>query len=130
MLRYAGLWPLCGFGYWAIEERATGRYVGDVGIADFKRPMEPPLILPDAGWVLAVDVWGRGYATEALSAVLEWNDSRDPGGGTCCVIEATNPASIGVARKCGYRPAGSRRDGPDELLVFERAAGATPRVDP
>ena len=33
MLRYAGLWPLLGFGYWAIEEKASGRYTGDVGFA-------------------------------------------------------------------------------------------------
>jgi hypothetical protein len=34
---YIGHWALMGFGYWVIEEKATGEFVGDVGFADFKR---------------------------------------------------------------------------------------------
>jgi len=34
MLRYPGLWALLGFGYWAVEEKATGAFVADVGFAD------------------------------------------------------------------------------------------------
>src|SRR4051812_2186757 len=41
ILRYAGLWSLLGFGYWAIEERRSGRFVGEVGFADFKRDLVP-----------------------------------------------------------------------------------------
>ena len=43
ILRYAGLWPMRGYGYWAAEETATGRFVGDVGLADFARELSPPL---------------------------------------------------------------------------------------
>jgi RimJ/RimL family protein N-acetyltransferase len=39
LLRYAGHWPLLGFGYWLVEERETGEFVGEVGFADFKRDM-------------------------------------------------------------------------------------------
>ena len=84
----------------------------------------------EIGYHVLPSAWGKGYATEALAAALEWNDARDPGGRTCCVIEASNPASIRVARKCGYQSVGSRSDGPDELLVFERAAGALPQGNP
>ena len=41
LLRYAGHWALLGFGYWAIEEKSSGRFVGEAGFADFKRAIEP-----------------------------------------------------------------------------------------
>ena len=44
LLRYAGLWALMGFGYWAVRETATGRYVGEVGLAEFHRDLTPSLI--------------------------------------------------------------------------------------
>src|SRR5438045_3039872 len=43
LLRYAGHWALMGFGFWAVEERDSGEYVGDVGLARFQREMQPPL---------------------------------------------------------------------------------------
>src|SRR5579872_7110534 len=35
MLAYGGHWQHVPFGYWAVEEKKTGRYIGDVGFADF-----------------------------------------------------------------------------------------------
>ena len=53
LLRYAGSWSLLGFGYWVVRERATGRFVGEVGLADLRRDIEPRLGgVPEAGWVL------------------------------------------------------------------------------
>src|ERR1700722_8551273 len=42
-LRYAGHWQLLGFGYWAVEEKATGDFIGEIGFADYKRDRQPPL---------------------------------------------------------------------------------------
>ena len=68
LLRYGGLWPLLGFGYWAVEDRETGAYLGDVGFADFHRALDPaPPALPEIGWVLAPAAHGRGLATEAAA---------------------------------------------------------------
>ena len=36
-LRYIGHWAALGFGYWLMEEKHTGRFVGEVGFADYKR---------------------------------------------------------------------------------------------
>ncbi len=41
LLRYAGHWYLLGFGYWAVVERGTNRFVGEVGFADFHRRHHP-----------------------------------------------------------------------------------------
>jgi len=43
LLRYAGHWALAGYGYWIVEERESGRPVGEVGLADFRREISPPL---------------------------------------------------------------------------------------
>jgi hypothetical protein len=53
-LRYAGHWQLLGFGYWAVEEKATGDFIGEIGFADYKRDLQPSLNgMPEIGWVLA-----------------------------------------------------------------------------
>ena len=52
MLRYVGHWSLMGFGYWAIEEKASGDHVGEIEFADFKRDIQPSLAgMPELGWV-------------------------------------------------------------------------------
>jgi RimJ/RimL family protein N-acetyltransferase len=109
LLRYAGLWALLGFGYWVVEERTSGKFVGEVGFADFKRTIVPPIgDLPEVGWVLASHAHGRGFATEAVRAALAWGDRRFNGSRTVCVIDPGNLASIGVARKTGYKAAERR----------------------
>jgi RimJ/RimL family protein N-acetyltransferase len=104
LLRYVGHWSLMGFGYWAIEEKATGRFAGEVGFADFKRDIEPSLKdVPELGWVLAPRVHGKGYATEAVRAAVAWGGARFGSARTVCLIQPENLASIRVAEKCGYR---------------------------
>jgi RimJ/RimL family protein N-acetyltransferase len=43
ILAYRGHWALLGFGYWAIEDRVSGRFVGELGFADFKRDIQPSI---------------------------------------------------------------------------------------
>lgn len=103
LVRYAGLWALLGFGYWVIEERATGRFAGETGFADFKREMTPSLEgAPEAGWVVAPWAHGRGFATEAVRAALAWGDAHLRSRRTVCIIDPDNAPSIRVAGKCGY----------------------------
>ena len=103
-LRYAGLWTHLGFGYWVVREKASGRFVGEVGFADFRRDMTPPMgDAPEAGWVLAPWSHGKGFATEAVRAALAWRDGEIHAGRTRCIIGPENLASIRVAEKCGFR---------------------------
>ena len=70
LLRYVGHWALLGYGYWAVEEQATGSFVGEMGFADYHRDIDPPLDgRPELGWILKTSAHGAGYATEALSAI-------------------------------------------------------------
>jgi RimJ/RimL family protein N-acetyltransferase len=76
MLRYPGHWALLGFGYWVLEEKATGDFVGEAGLLNLNRAIEPPLgDAPEAGWVLTPRVHGKGYATEAMTRALAWTET-------------------------------------------------------
>jgi RimJ/RimL family protein N-acetyltransferase len=122
LLRYVGHWELFGFGFWAIFERATGEFVGEIGAADFRRDITPPIGNLETGWVLARSAHGKGYATEALRTVLAWLDEKFPGKPTVCVIDPPNVASLGVAKKVGYEQIGTRTYHGNEVSIFRRLA--------
>jgi len=58
-----------GFGLWAAELRATGEFIGFVGLAvpGFEAPFTPCV---EIGWRLDAAHWGGGLATEGAGAVL------------------------------------------------------------
>ncbi len=127
LLQYAGLWSLLGFGYWAIEAKATSAFIGDLGFADFKRDIEPPLgATPELGWALAVHAHGKGFATEAVRAAIAWGDANLSSTRTVCLISPENVASIRVAEKCGYRELHRTTYNTKPTIVFSRvSAGGT-----
>jgi RimJ/RimL family protein N-acetyltransferase len=103
LLRYCGHWSLFGYGYWVVEERATGNYVGEIGFADYHRDIDPPLDgRPELGWALKTAVHRKGYATEALQAVTAWGDAHFAGKETSAIIAPENTASMRVAEKIGF----------------------------
>ncbi|HEY7144860.1 MAG TPA: GNAT family N-acetyltransferase [Streptosporangiaceae bacterium] len=59
-----------GFGFWALEARASGEFVGFTGLG--KMDDEMPVGGVEAAWRLARPAWGRGYATEAALAALDY----------------------------------------------------------
>jgi RimJ/RimL family protein N-acetyltransferase len=119
MLRYRGHWALLGYGFWAIVDRASGAYLGEGGLADFRRDFDPPLGL-EAGWAFATHAHGKGYATEAMRAAFAWGAANLAEREVECVIEPGNTASFGVARKCGFVDTGRTIALPDgaQLVVL------------
>ena len=119
-LRHAGHWSYRGYGYWALEEKASGRLAGQVGLGDFKRDIRPSIEgVPEMGWVLAPWSHGQGYATEAVKAALGWTEvNLGQDCRTVCLIAPENLASLRVAEKCGYREYArtTYHDGPTILL--------------
>ena len=102
-LRYAGHWIVMGYGYWAVTEKETGTFIGEIGFSDFKRPIDLPVKgIPEAGWAIASAFHHRGYAREALAACLAWavRAARFPQ--TSCIIEPDNAPSIRLAEAVGY----------------------------
>lgn len=103
LLRYVGHWAMLGYGYWVIREKHNGRFVGELGFADFRREIDPPLDgVPEIGWALMPSAHGQGYATEAVRGALAWADAKWTGGDTVCIIAPDNAPSRRVAQKCGY----------------------------
>ncbi|WOJ92088.1 GNAT family N-acetyltransferase [Congregibacter variabilis] len=131
LLRYGGLWDMLGYGYWALEERETGKYLGQLGFADFKRG----LIgfdghYPEAGWVIHPDAAGKGYATEGMQAACTWLDAQPDRDRSFCIISPGNPASINVAQKLGYRFVLDTMFGTQKTAVYFRESGILSRRDP
>jgi len=58
-----------GWGLWATELKATGEFVGFVGL-NTTSPELPFAPCVEVGWRLAFRFWGNGYATEAGRAAL------------------------------------------------------------
>ena len=104
LLRYAGHWLLLGFGYWVVEEKLTGNFLGKVGFADFKRAIEPPLeATPEAGWVFASSAHGKGFALEAVQVIHVWGANHFQSSNSACLIDPENKSSLRLAAKMGYR---------------------------
>ncbi len=57
-----------GYGLYAAEETASGRFIGFIGLShpSFEAHFTPAV---EIGWRLAREVWGQGYATEGARAV-------------------------------------------------------------
>ncbi len=104
VLRYAGHWAMLGYGYWVVEEREGGAFLGEVGFADYHRKIDPPLDgVPELGWFLAAHAHGKGYATEAVRAAIAWGQEHFSGiPRIACIIGPENHPSIRVADKCGF----------------------------
>ncbi|MFM2370723.1 MAG: hypothetical protein RIS85_445 [Pseudomonadota bacterium] len=112
-LRAAGSWQLYGYGMFLAHERVSGAFVGQLGVFHSLRGIGKGLDdVPEAGWILAQVHWGKGYALEAMRAVLEWFDvvqaelgraeSGQEEGRIACMIERGNDASFALAAKLGF----------------------------
>jgi RimJ/RimL family protein N-acetyltransferase len=92
----AGLWLIDGAGWWAVEEKATGRLLGNVG-AFFR---EESTVM-ELGWNTYRACWGQGFANEAAAAALHHalETRREPK--VRALIAAANESSLRVARRLG-----------------------------
>ncbi len=127
LLRYSGLWDFLGFGYWAVEHRESGAYIGQMGFADFRRGLVGfDGHYPEAGWMIHPDYAGRGLATEGMAAACAWLDGQEGWGKSFCIIGPGNVASIAVAKKLGYRYLLDTELGGERTAVYFRQATEAP----
>ena len=99
---WIGHWVLRGFGMWAVENRASGTFIGRIGIW---QPEGWPGV--EVGWLLGRDWWGKGYATEAARASLDWGFANLEVAELISLIQPSNVASIAVAERIGERYRGT-----------------------
>jgi RimJ/RimL family protein N-acetyltransferase len=84
---------LLGFGFWAIEDRGSRTFIGEAGFLEARRNMTPSIEGTfETGWVLRPAAHGKGYATEALSAIVDWGQTRFPEKTMNCIVDPENAA--------------------------------------
>jgi RimJ/RimL family protein N-acetyltransferase len=93
-----------GWGFWALEERESGRLAGAVGL--FPLAWKGPEI--ELAYHVVPSAWGRGYATEAGAALLSaaWAAGLDH---VVAVAMPGNAASRRVMEKLGMELRGTAR---------------------
>lgn len=124
LLRYVGHWSLIGFGYWLVEERETGHFLGEVGFANYRRGLSTELdALPEVGWVFTTSAHGRGLATETVKAAVAWGDANLKSEKTICLFDPVHSASIKVALKAGYEELRTIHQPEQPTLVMQRYRG-------
>jgi RimJ/RimL family protein N-acetyltransferase len=101
MAMVVGHWHLRGYGMWAVEEKASGELAGRVGCW---RPEGWPGL--EVGWTLRRRFWGRGYATEAARASLDYAFTKLEQARVISLIAPENVNSVRVAERLGERPEG------------------------
>ena len=121
---FAGHWVLRGFGLWAVEELATGTFVGRIGC--FEPEGWPGLEL---AYTLARHAWGRGYAREGARAALAYARERLGRADVISLIRPANVASIRVAEALGaVRDGEMEFFGAPALIYRYQRPGAGPAV--
>ncbi|MFF5482035.1 GNAT family N-acetyltransferase [Streptomyces sp. NPDC012935] len=88
-----------GYGWWAVEVRATGEFIGFAGLDLVDDDM--PFTGVEIGWRLARSAWGQGYATEAALKVLAYGFDTLELPEILAVTTATNLRSQAVMRRIG-----------------------------
>jgi RimJ/RimL family protein N-acetyltransferase len=125
LLTSTGLWTLLGYGYWTLERKQDGAYLGQIGFGDFKRGLTPSTEgLPEMGWLLKSGAHGQGYASEAVAAGLQWADRALAGQTFTAIIHPENAASIRVAEKAGFGQPVETRYKSEPILIFYRQPGS------
>lgn len=70
--RSQALYAQEGFSFLFMIEKASGEMVGHCGIKRVDNPLAKNLGDHEIGWLVREDRWRRGYAEEAMRAVLDW----------------------------------------------------------
>ena len=94
----AGGWLSRGFSMFSVIEKESGRWVGRIG------PWQPEgWPGTEVGWGLARESWGKGYATEAATACIDWAFDELGWDEVIHTIETANVNSAKVAERLGSR---------------------------
>jgi RimJ/RimL family protein N-acetyltransferase len=95
--RLSDEWRERGYGQSAVIDRATGAFVGRAGLHYWPNWNEVEL-----GYVLAATSQGRGLATEAGRAWIDWARAAPGIDSLIAVIDPRNTPSIAVAGRLGF----------------------------
>ncbi len=101
-----------GWGFWALERRDTGEFIGLTGLHRFAAhlPIAPGL---EVGWRLARAFWHQGYAKEAAETALDFAFQQLQEPWVCAFTSEGNRASWGLMERLGMARCPEDFDHPD-----------------
>ena len=103
----AECWRVQGYGLWSIREAATGAFLGEGGLQRFSRPDGDGCDVPsevdvEFGYTFCRRGWGRGYASEAGTVMLDDARGRYRGSDIHALVTADNLQSQKVLDQLGF----------------------------
>ena len=109
-------WQLRGYGPFGVDDRATGQYLGEVGIY---QPDSYPG--PELGWFVVPEAEGKGIAAEAARAVMLWARRSFGWDRLVNFIDRRNARSIALGLRLGgaIDTEGASEDSDDLVIVHD-----------
>jgi RimJ/RimL family protein N-acetyltransferase len=118
-----GGWQLLGFGTWAVERKTDGKLIGNVGLFNAWRNLEPEFgEEPEMGWIFAAETHGQGLALEACRAAVDWAEAKLDPTPIWAIIAPENDPSLRLAAKLGFERVGDTTYHGDPTVVLRRPA--------
>lgn len=121
LMRNAGSWAIYGYGTFMVRPRGETDMIAGCGVfhswRGFGKGMDD---VPEAGWVVRRDWWGKGLASEVMTAAISWFDRQHSPRRITCMIEEGNVASERVASRLGFVLYDTHQSDDVELRLYER----------
>jgi [ribosomal protein S5]-alanine N-acetyltransferase len=105
-------WSRRGFGRWAVIHKGHQKLIGFCGF----RLLDD---VPELNYLLAVEYWGAGLATEACAACVRYGFEESNFDRIVAAVRVENAASQGVLKKVGMRYKEDKRYEGFDFLYFE-----------
>jgi len=102
-----------GFAAWAVTRRGADDLIGEAGLQLLEGGREVELT-----YLFSPAAWGKGYASEAAAAVLDYGFTELGLSRVVAVAYPANAASLAVLRKLGMRSEGVAHHYGGDLLKF------------
>ena len=124
--RFRRAWNEDGYCQWAACERASGSLIGRIGVlCHHDWPLSDRQV-PEVGWVLHRDFWGRGLATEGGQAGVEaWREYLPAEPRLYSFTAPENRRSRAVMERLGFTHRGEARWHGHEVVWYalDRSTG-------
>ncbi len=87
--------------FWLVLERQTKKIIGAAGL--YLRSFKDGKLKAEVGVVIGVSFWGKGYATELVSALADWALRQEMIGRVWGMCDIDNIGSAQVLAKTGFK---------------------------
>lgn len=116
-----GHWAFKGYGYWSVDRRADGAFVGRAGVI-----LAPDATEPELAYHFFEGFEGQGYATEAVLAARDHAHNVMGLPALASFVDPENARSIALLRRVGAVYEGSFDEDGKTIQIWRHPKGAAP----